>query len=284
MVLQTSSITPVPDREPSGSWLPPIPNTDLTGRSTSEQAVIVALQAVANYPNPSDFVRAVEQRIPGLASYLQAAAQPSGCDPPVTPVETASMEAEIAAGPSGSAMAGPREEVGRKRLTEENAATAGTSSVTESPSSRPPPDKRADVPQTQMKSVVIVRPPYRVGHLGRCAPQMTMEEVIEQYGTPDAGSEVSSVPSGTGPADMSLEAPEAMEEFRPPAFLPPSDDVSGSVVTNDSKRIWMAAERLCPNMYAIKKTAPPPKPTRENSVGPRSARRLRGHCAPVTRT
>ena len=200
--------------------MPPLPNPDLTGRSTSEQAVIVALQAVANYPNSSDFVRAVEQRIPGLATYLQAAAQPSGCDPPATLVETASMGAEIPAGPSGSDMAGPREEAGRKRLTGENAAVAHTSSVSESPTSCPPPDKRADVPQPQMKSVVIARPPYRVGHLGRSAPQMTMEEAIEQYGTPDAGSELSSVPSGTGPANMSLEAPEAIEEACAPAFLP----------------------------------------------------------------
>ena len=166
MVLQTSTNPPVSDRDSSGSRLPPVPNPDLTGRSTGEQAVIVALQAVANYLISSDFVRAVEQRIPGLATYLQAAAQPSGCDPPAILVETASMDAEIPAGPSGSAMAGPREETGRKRLTGENAAVAHTSSVTESPTSRPPPDKRADVPQPQMKSVVIVRPPYRVGHLG----------------------------------------------------------------------------------------------------------------------
>ena len=107
-VLQFSTNPPVSDREPSGSQLPPVPNPVLTGRSTGEQAVIVALQAVANYPNSSDFVRAVEQRIPGLATYLQAAAQPSGCEPPATLVETASMDAEIPAGPSGSAMAGPR--------------------------------------------------------------------------------------------------------------------------------------------------------------------------------
>ena len=68
MVLQTTTNAPVSDREPSGSRLPPIPNPELTGRSTSEQAVIVALQAVANYPNSTDFVRAVEQRIPGLAT------------------------------------------------------------------------------------------------------------------------------------------------------------------------------------------------------------------------
>ena len=48
MVLQTSTNSPVSDREPSGSRLPPVPNPDLTGRSTGEQ---VALQAVANYPN-----------------------------------------------------------------------------------------------------------------------------------------------------------------------------------------------------------------------------------------
>ena len=120
MVLQTTTSAPVSDREPSGSRLPPIPNPELTGRSTSEQAVIVALQAVANYPNSSDFVRAVEQRIPGLATYLQAAVQPSGCDPPAPLVETASMDVEIAAGPSNSASAatGTREEAGRKRWKE----------------------------------------------------------------------------------------------------------------------------------------------------------------------
>ena len=83
-----------------------------------------------------------------------------------------------------------------------------------------------------------------------------MKDAIERYGTPEAGSEVSSVPSGTTPTDMSLEAPEAIKEAHPPAFLHPSDDVSGSVVTNDCKRIWMAAERLYANMYAIKKRAP----------------------------
>ena len=183
MVLQTSTNSPVSDREPSGSRLPPVPNPDLTGRSTGEQAVIVALQVVANNPNSSDFVRAVEQRISGLATYLQAAAQPSGCDSPDSLVETASLDVEIPAGPSGSAVAGSREEAGRKRLTGENAAIAHTSSVTESPTSRPPPDKRADVPRPQTKSVVIARRLYRVGHLGRGAPQMTMEEAIEQYGT-----------------------------------------------------------------------------------------------------
>ena len=266
MTLQTPINQLVPDREPSGSRLPSVPNLILIGRSTGEQAVIVALQAVANYPNSSDFVRAVEQRIPGLAGYLQAVAQPSGRKTHTTLTETSSMDVETIAGPSGSTMAGPsgsattgpREEAGRKRVTGGSTAATRPDSVTESPTSRPPPDKRADVPQQpQMKSVVIVRPPYRVGHLGRVAPQMTMQEAIEQHGDSDAGPEMSSVPSGTGSADMSLEVPEAIEEASPPAFLPPSDDVSGCVVTSDSKRIWMAAERLHPNMCAVRRRAPP---------------------------
>ena len=85
MVVQTTSRAQTSDRKPSGSRLPPLPNPDLTGRTPGEQAVIVALQAVANYPESSDFVRAVQQRVPGLAAYLQAAAQPSGCESPATP-------------------------------------------------------------------------------------------------------------------------------------------------------------------------------------------------------
>ena len=125
-----------------------MPNLNLIGRSTGEQAVIVTLQAVANYPNSSDFVRAVKQRTPGLANYLQAAAQPSGCETPTTLAETASMDTETIAGPSSSTTAapsvstatGPREEAGEKRVTGENAAPALTGSVTESPTSRPPPE------------------------------------------------------------------------------------------------------------------------------------------------
>ena len=153
-------------------------------------------------------------------------------------IETiARPSSSTAAVPNGSTATGPRKEAGRKRVTGGSTAAARTDSVTESPTSRPPPDKRADVPQqSQMKSVVIVRPPYRVGHLGRGAPQMTMQEAIEQYGDSDAGPEMNSVPSGTDSADMSPEVPEAIEEASPPAFLPPSDDVSGSVVTSDSKQ------------------------------------------------
>ena len=91
---------------------------------------------------------------------------------------------------------------------------------------------------------------------------MTMEDAIGRYGTPEAGSEVSSVPPGTTPTDMSLEAPEVIGEAHPPAFLPPSDDVSGSVVTNDCKRIWMAAERLYAKCMQSRRERPPPTQTR----------------------
>ena len=45
MTSQTPINQTVSDREPSGSRLPPVPNLDLIGRSTGEQAVIVAFQA-----------------------------------------------------------------------------------------------------------------------------------------------------------------------------------------------------------------------------------------------
>ena len=77
-----------------------MPNLNLIGRSTGEQAVIVVRQAVANYPNSSDFVRAVERRIPGLANYLHAAAQPLGCEAPTILAETASMDTETKLDPA----------------------------------------------------------------------------------------------------------------------------------------------------------------------------------------
>ena len=63
--VQTMPRAPATDRESSESHLLTLPSPDLTGRSPSEQAMIVALQAVANYPESSDFVRAVQQRVPG---------------------------------------------------------------------------------------------------------------------------------------------------------------------------------------------------------------------------
>ena len=115
-----------------------MPNPTLTGRSPSEQAVRVALQAVANFPESSDFVEAVQQRLPGLAAYLEVAAQPSGCEPPATPADTLHMEAETTAGTSGNATTGPSDEAGRKRVTQEICASTSAGTVTESPTSHPP--------------------------------------------------------------------------------------------------------------------------------------------------
>ena len=139
--VQAISRAPATDRESSESRLLPLPSPDLTGRSPSEQAVIVALQAGASYPESSDFVRAVQQSVPGLAEYLQAAAQPSGCEPAAMQTKASSMEADIRESSERGLPAKSGDEAGRKRLTQEITASTSMDSVTESPTSRPPPDK-----------------------------------------------------------------------------------------------------------------------------------------------
>ena len=131
----------IPNQELSRSRLPPLPNPDLTGRTPGEQAVIVALQAVANYPESSDFVRAVRQRVPGLAAYLQATAQPSGCESPTTSIRVSPMEAEATAVTDEATTTSSNDEVGRKRVTQEITTPLSANSITESPTSRPPPTK-----------------------------------------------------------------------------------------------------------------------------------------------
>ena len=133
--------------------------------------MIIALQAVANNPELSDFVQAVQQRLPGLTAYLQAAAQPSGCEPPATPAESLPMEVETTAGTSGNAATGLSDEEGRKRVTQEITGSTSAGSVTESATSRPPSDnQQSEAPQPTLKSVVIPRPQFRVGHRGVAAP------------------------------------------------------------------------------------------------------------------
>ena len=164
------------------------------------------------------------------------------------------------AGTIGNVTAGPSDEAGRKWVTQEITASTSAGSVTESPTSRPPPDKqRANGTQPTLKSVVIPRPQFRVGHRGIAAPQMSIEELIEWFGDPEASSDTSSVPSGTVTAATAgtPNQPIEVEEPRQPAFLPPSENVSGSVVINDSKHIWEAAEFFHAHMYAVKRRAPP---------------------------
>ena len=78
--------------------------------------MIVALQAVVNYPESSDFVRAVQQRVQGLATYLQAAAQPAGCESPTTSIRASPMEAETTVVTDEAMATSSNDEVGRKRV------------------------------------------------------------------------------------------------------------------------------------------------------------------------
>ena len=157
MIMQTTCRAPTSDRKPSGYRLPPLLNPDLTGQNPG--AVIVALQAESNYPEPSDSRQAVQQRLPCLAAYLRTAAQPSGCEPQATPVESLPMEAETTAGISRNATACPSDEAGQKNMTQETTASTSAGMVTESPTSCPPPNKqRPKAPQLTLKSVVIPKP------------------------------------------------------------------------------------------------------------------------------
>ena len=292
MVFQTSqgpSTLPQPmqtSREPSGTQalpqapaMPPVPNPDLTGKSTAEQAVITALQAVANYPDTNDFVNTVQQRIPGLAALLQLRQEPSSNEP-VPPVETTPSprdESQLVAGPSDES---------RKR-SQRGQAAALTPMETDSPTSHPPPDKQRPV----LRSVVIPVPP-KVGYRGPAQPQMCLNDAINEYGDPTMivpeSSAPSSVPLGTSAAitttvattavdarpsmvvttavpTSSTTTPQVTPQVTPneptevplSSYLPPSDDVSGSVVTRDSKRIWDAAEILDPARFVAKKRCPP---------------------------
>ena len=54
MILQTTQVAQQSTREPRPIPLPP--SSDLANGTLGEQAVIIALQAVANYQDPNDFV------------------------------------------------------------------------------------------------------------------------------------------------------------------------------------------------------------------------------------
>ena len=88
---------------------------------------------------------------------------------------------------------------------------------------------------------------------------MSMREAVEKYGTPEAGSSTSSVHSGTATPATAVPPAETIEaeEPRPPAFLPPSADLSGAIVASNSKRIWEAAEFFHAHMYATNRGVPP---------------------------
>ena len=113
----------------------------------------------------------------------------------------------------------------------ELSVTAGTN---DSPTSRPPPDKRHGV----LRSVVIQEPP-RVGYRGTPEPQMAMNEVLERY-APSS----SSVVEGTDGSMQSSSSSVAKPAKTVRAHYPLSEKMSGSVVTRDANRIWQMAPRL----------------------------------------
>ena len=168
---------------------------DMSHRTPSEQAVIQALQAVANYPESRDFVETVSRQMPGLQNLLgsRGQQQQEGClttregqgpsTDPFTPGTSATRNRAPSPIPGLSPVSD--EELGRKRASpHELAQSVGNN---DSPTSRPPPDKRNYV----LRSVVIQEPP-KVGYHGISEPQMTMKEVMERYAPSPA-----SVPEST---------------------------------------------------------------------------------------
>ena len=140
---------------------------DMSHRTPSEQAVIQALQAVANYPESRDFVETVSRQMPGLQNLLGTRGHQEGClatsegqgpsTDPLTPGTSATRNR--APSPIPGLSPASDDELGRKRASShELTESVGNS---DSPTSRPPPDKRNSV----LSSVVIQEPP-KVGYHG----------------------------------------------------------------------------------------------------------------------
>ena len=120
----------------------------MSHRTPSEQAVIQAFQAVANYPECRDFVETVSRQMPGLQNLLGARGQQEGClttregqgpsTDPLTPNTSATRNRAPSPIPGLSPVSD--EELGRKRASpHELTQSVGNS---DNPTSRPPPDKR----------------------------------------------------------------------------------------------------------------------------------------------
>ena len=214
---------------------------DMPHRTNSEQAVIQALQAVANYPEPRDFVETVSRQMPGLQNLLGATGQPEGClvtresqsqnSNPTTPGTSATRHRAPSPIPGLSPVSD--EELGRKRAPPHELAQSASNS--DSPTSPPPPDKRNNV----LRSVVIQEPP-KVGYRGVPEPQMAMSEMMERY----APSPASVPESADNSAPSSSSSTTKSAKSAAPPYFPQSDNVSGSVVTRDANRIWQVAPPL----------------------------------------
>ena len=249
---------------------------DMSHRTPSEQAVIQALQAVANYPESREFVETISRQLPGLNNLLGVQTQPEGClatqgDPGLgtsTNTQGPSSERPRATSPIPGLSPVSDEETGRKRASPH--PQSQVQSASDSPTSRPPPDKRNNV----LRSVVI-REPEKVGYHGVPTPQMAMSEVMERY-APSLSSESAerSTPSTTSSATRSSKPP-------PAPYFPQADNVAGTVVTRDAMRIWQVAPRLDDRQFRDRQRVPPSSADqaqlRKLSVIAHLSRTLRAH-------
>ena len=143
------------------------------------------------------------------------------------------------------------EELGRKRASPHELLQLASNS--ESPTSRPPPDKRNNV----LRSVVI-KEPSKVGYQGVSEPQMTMSEVMERYAPSPA-----SVPESTDNAapSRSSSTTKSGKKSKGPPYFPQSDNVSESVVTRDANRIWQVVPRFNDRQFRDRQRVPPSSAT-----------------------
>ena len=213
---------------------------DMSQRTPSEQAVIQALQAVANYPESREFVKIMSKQLPGLQNLLEAPGPSTSSNTPGPSTTRTSAPSPI----SGLSLFSD-EELGRKRTSPHGQSP--TVSTTDSPTSRLSPDKR----QHALRSVVIQEPP-KVGYPGVPMPQMAMDEVVERY-TPSPSSSANAERSGTSVTSSASRSAKPT----PPPYFPQSDNVAGTVVTRDANRIWQVAPRLDERQFRDRQRVPP---------------------------
>ena len=223
-----------------------VPN--MAKRTPGEQAVIQALQAVANYPESRNLVKTVSRSLPGLQTLLDASVQPEGCMSTRTSQgQGPSTTTQRAVSPISMLSPVSDEEPGRQKISPHE--LAGAASTSDIPSTRPPSDKRNNTP----RSVVIPDPP-KVGFRGVLKPQMFMSEVIERY-----APSPSSVLEGTATATSSSSASASRTTSKVPPYYTPSEDVTGYLVTRDANRTWQIAPRLSERQFRDRQRVPPPQ-------------------------
>ena len=81
---------------------------------------------------------------------------------------------------------------------------------------------------------------------------MAMNEVLERY-----APSPSSVPEGTDGSMQSSSSSVANPATTGPAYYPPSEKMSGSVVAIDANRIWQVAPRPNDRQFRDRQRAPP---------------------------